>query len=89
MMKKVNIEKLKKSVKAQPQENYTAYYDKYEEKFGHCPMIRITMPYGLDNPDFKKMCEEAIERGTPLTEEDYDRYFPPVKQKNIFDDILY
>lgn len=52
-------------------------------------MIRITMPYGLDNPDFKKMCEEAIERATPLTDEDYDRYFPPVKPKNIFDDILY
>lgn len=88
-MKNENLEKLKKSVKAQSQEDYTAYYDKYEEKFGHCPMIRITMPYGLDNPDFKKMCEEAIERGTPLTDEDYDRYFPPVKPKNIFDDILY
>ncbi len=88
-MKNENLEKLKKSVKTQSQEDYTAYYDKYEEKFGHCPMIRITMPYGLDNPDFKKMCEEAIERGTPLTDEDYDRYFPPVKPKNIFDDILY
>lgn len=52
-------------------------------------MIPITMEYGIDNPDFKKMCEEAIERGTPLTDEDYDRYFPPVKPKNIFDDILY
>lgn len=89
MMKKENIEKLKKSVKAQPQEDYTAYYDKYKEKFGHCPMIRITMPYGLDNPDFKKMCEEAIERGTPLTDKDYDRYFPPVKPKDIFDTIMY
>lgn len=53
-MKNENLEKLKKSVKAQSQEDYTAYYDKYEEKFGYCPMIRITMPYGLDNPDFKK-----------------------------------
>lgn len=88
-MKKENVEKPKKSIKAQSQEDYTAYYDKYEEKFGHCPMIRITMPYGLDNPGFKKMCEEAIERGAPLTDEDYDRYFPPVKPKNIFDDILY
>ena len=88
-MKNENLEKLKKSVKTQSQEDYTAYYDKYEEKFGHCPMIRITMPYGLDNPDFKKMCEEAIERGTPLTDEDYDRYFPPAKPKNIFDDKLY
>lgn len=88
-MKKENIEKLKKSVKTQPQEDYTAYYDRYEEKFGHCPMIPITMSYGIDNPDFKKMCEEAIERGTPLTEEDYDRYFPPVKPKGPFDTILY
>ena len=51
-------------------------------------MIRITMTYGLGNDDFKKMCEEAIERGTPLTDEYYDRFFPPVKPKNIFDDIL-
>lgn len=88
-MKKENVEKPKKSIKAQPQEDRTAYYDRYEEKFGHCPMIPITMSYGIDNPDFKKMCEEAIERGAPLTDEDYDRYFPPVKPKNIFDDILY
>ena len=67
-MKKENIEKLKKSVKTQPQEDYTAYYDRYEEKFGHCPMIP---------------------RGTPLTDEDYDRYFPPVKPKGPFDTILY
>ena len=78
-MKKENVEKLKKSVKTQPQEDYTAYYDRHEEKFGHCPMIPITMSYGIDNPDFKKMCEEAIERGTPLTDEDYERYFPTEK----------
>ena len=52
-------------------------------------MIPITMPYDIDNDDFKKMCEEAIERGTPLTDEDYYRYFPTAKPKNIFDDILY
>ena len=88
-MKKENLEKLKKSVKAQPKEEFTAYYERYKEKFGHYPMIPITMSYGLGNDDFKKMCEEAIERGTPLTDEDYDRYFPPVKPKNIFDTILY
>lgn len=42
-------------------------------------MIPITMAYGIDNPDFKKMCKEAIERGTPLTDEDYERYFPTEK----------
>lgn len=42
-------------------------------------MIPITMTYGLGNDDFKKMCEEAIERGTPLTDEDYERYFPTEK----------
>ncbi len=78
-MKKENIEKLKKSVKAQPREEFTAYYEHYKEKFGHFPMIPITMSYGIDNPDFKKMCEEAIERGTPLTDEDYERYFPTEK----------
>ena len=70
-------------------ENPYEFYDKYEEKFGHYPMMHITMPYGLDNPDFKKMCEEAIERGTPLTDEDYDRYVPPVKPKGPFDFIYY
>ena len=78
-MKKENIEKPKKSIKAQSQGDYTAYYDKYEEKFGDYPMIPITMPYDIGNDDFKKMCEEAIERGTPLTDEDYERYFPTEK----------
>lgn len=46
-------------------------------------MIPITMPYDIGNDDFKKMCEEAIERGTPLTEEDYERYFPTKKGKGL------
>ena len=31
-MKKENIEKPKKSIKAQPKEEFTAYYEHYEEK---------------------------------------------------------
>lgn len=55
----------------------------YKEKFEDYPMIPITMPYDIGNDDFKKMCEEAIERGTPLTEEDYERYFPTKKGKGL------
>ena len=35
------------------------------------------------------MCFEKAKRGTLLTDEDYDRYFPLVKPKDPFDTILY
>ena len=78
-MKKENIEKIKKKCQGANKGRSYSLFDRYEEKFGHCPMIPITMAYGIDNPDFKKMCKEAIERGTPLTDEDYERYFPTEK----------
>ena len=51
------------------------YVDLYKEKFGVAPQI----PFMQSNGEYDKFAEMimmAIKRGTPLTEEDYDKYFP-------------
>ncbi len=47
----------------------------YEDKFGKTPMIPFMRSNGTDKK-FLKMVQEAIDRGTPLTEDDYEKYYP-------------
>lgn len=51
------------------------YVDLYKEKFGVAPQIPFMRSNGEDDK-FAEMIMMAIKRGTPLTEEDYDKYFP-------------
>lgn len=54
----------------------------YKEKFGKEPAIPYMRSSGNDER-FIKMVTEALRRGTPLTKEDYDKYYP------IDPDVLY
>lgn len=47
----------------------------YKEKFGKEPAIPYMRSSGNDER-FIQMVTEALRRGTPLTEEDYDKYYP-------------
>ena len=51
------------------------YVDMYRDKFGEMPQIPFMQSNGEDDK-FAEMIMMAIRRGTPLTEEDYDKYFP-------------
>lgn len=51
------------------------YIEMYKEKFGKEPQIPFMQSNGTDDR-FVEMVMMAIKRGTPLTEEDYDKYFP-------------
>ena len=51
------------------------YVDLYKEKFGVATQIPFMQQNGEDDK-FAEMIMMAIKRGTPLTEEDYDKYFP-------------
>ena len=51
------------------------YIELYKEKFGVAPQIPFMQSNGEDD-GFAEMVMMAIKRGTPLTEEDYDKYFP-------------
>ena len=51
------------------------YIELYKEKFGVAPQIPFMQSNGTDDR-FAEMVMMAIKRGTPLTEEDYDKYFP-------------
>lgn len=51
------------------------YIEMYKEKFGEMPQIPFMQSNGTDDR-FVEMVMMAIKRGTPLTEEDYDKYFP-------------
>lgn len=51
------------------------YVDLYKDKFGVAPQIPFMQSNGEDDK-FAEMVMMAIKRGTPLTEKDYDKYFP-------------
>ena len=51
------------------------YVDLYKEKFGVAPQIPF-MQSNCEDDKFAGMIMMAIKRSTPLTEEDYDKYFP-------------
>lgn len=51
------------------------YIEMYRDKFGVMPQIPLMQSNGTDDR-FAEMVMMAIKRGTPLTEEDYDKYFP-------------
>lgn len=47
----------------------------YKEMFGKEPAIPYMRSSGNDER-FIQMVTEALRRGTPLTKEDYDKYYP-------------
>ena len=51
------------------------YIELYKDKFGIAPQIPVMQSNGEDDR-FADMIMMAIKRGTPLTEEDYDKYGP-------------
>ena len=51
----------------------------YLEKFDDLPAIRMIQCSGENDERYIAMCEEAVKRGTPVTEEDYETYFPTDK----------
>ena len=51
----------------------------YLEKFDKLPAIRMMQCSGENDKQYIAMCEEAVKRGTPVTEEDYEKYFPTDK----------
>ena len=54
------------------QKHYKQIEKEYIDKFRVLPKLPIT-----GSPeDYYKMLEEALLRNTPVTEEDYDKYFP-------------
>ena len=48
----------------------------YRIMFAEDPFIPMMQMTGYNDPKFIMMMNMAIKRGTPLTEEDYDKYFP-------------
>ena len=44
--------------------------------FDEDPFIPMMQTTGYNDPKFIKMMNMAIKRGTPLTDEDYKKYFP-------------
>ncbi len=73
-MKKERLSKIEKVVKARNEDDPFRLIDAYKKKYGAEPWG--PMPENENNPDFIKMVKEALDRGTPLTDEDYDKYFP-------------
>ena len=51
------------------------YVEMYKDKCGVMPQMPFMQANGTDDR-FAEMVMMAIKRGTPLTEEDSDRYFP-------------
>lgn len=48
----------------------------YRKKFGELPMIPMMQATGEKDPKYIKMCVNAINRGTPVVGEDYEKFFP-------------
>ena len=48
----------------------------YMFMFGEEPFIPMMQTTGYNDPKFIRMMNMAIKRGTPLTDEDYEKYFP-------------
>ncbi len=48
----------------------------YLEKFDDLPGIPMIQCSGRDDERYIAMCEAAVKRGTPVTDEDYDEFFP-------------
>ena len=48
----------------------------YRTKFGELPMIPMMQATGEKDPKYIKMCVNAINRGTPVVDEDYKKFFP-------------
>ena len=48
----------------------------YLRKFDKLPAIRMMQCSGENDEWYITMCEEAVKRDTPVTEEDYEKYFP-------------
>lgn len=48
----------------------------YIDKFGEMPYIPMIQCSGEDDERYIAMCEAALKRGTPVTDEDYDKFFP-------------
>lgn len=73
-MKEESKRMVKEGVKKIQQDDPFLLMDEYEKRFGETPWVPVPeTPY---NPDYIKMVKEALDRGTPLTDEDYDKYFP-------------
>lgn len=73
-MKKERLSKIEKVVKARNEDDPFRLMDEYEKRFGETPWVPVPeTPY---NPNYIKMVKEALGRGTPLTNEDYSKYFP-------------
>ena len=49
--------------------------DAYFEKFGDVPMIPMMQSDGTDG-NYIGMLEDALERGSPVTDKDYVKHFP-------------
>ena len=54
----------------------------YKQKFGDLPMMVITQA-GLTDKSYIAMLAFALNRGTPVVPEDYDKFFP------VKDGVLY
>ena len=56
------------------------YLLKFGEELPAIPMFQCS---GFDDPKYLEMLKNAIERGSPVNEKDYETYFPIEK------DVLY
>lgn len=70
-MNKEQVEKLKKLTKP----TSGGVISEYIVKFGEIPPIPMYQSTGEDEK-FLRFVKMAVDRGKPLTDEDYDKYYP-------------
>jgi hypothetical protein len=55
----------------------------YEKKFGDLPMLMYCYDTTPENPIYIDMLKMALERGTPVNDDDLNKYFPGSDDPNI------